>query len=315
MSLRRLGLATITALFALSGLASADEPVLLRYKLAKGDSLIYKTVQEQKSTQTVMGNKVESSTIQEAVNLSKVDDVDAKGNAILKTKAERRKVTMDSPNGKYEFDSKSTERDTTSAVGGFVTPILERLTGSEYQMTVSPRGEVVEVKGFAELIADLVANNPFGISVAGGGGNEGAKYTEQDSYVVFGDKPVKPGDQWETPVEIELASLGKAKGKVTCVYEGNDKVRDRKTVRIGITANMTIELNLDAGGMKISGTMSTTNSSGTVQFDPAAGRVVSSKRSVSMSGQLTVEVGGTTIPVDSETEQTSTSQLLNKLPE
>src|SRR5207249_1356788 len=86
----------------------------------------------------------------------KVEDVDDKGRATFKTKNERRKFKSDFADlGKYEFDSTSTERDTSSQLGGAVTPLLERLTGSNYDVKVSSRGEVVEVKGLAESVADI----------------------------------------------------------------------------------------------------------------------------------------------------------------
>jgi hypothetical protein len=76
-----------------------------------------------------------------------------------------------------------------------------------------------------------------------------------------------------------------------------------------------MDLKFEAGGAKVSGTLSSTNSTGTVQFDPQAGCVVTSTRRSSVSGQLTVEAGGMTIPVDTVTEESVAIELLEKLPE
>jgi hypothetical protein len=114
---------------------------------------------------------------------------------------------------------------------------------------------------------------------------------------------------------MDLGKLGKVKAWTTYTYEGPDKVGDAKTVRIAIAGEMTMELNLDQGGMKVTGTLTSSNLSGTVQFDPAAGRVVSIKRSLTIGGMLTVEAGGMTIPVDNQQEQISSFELLEKLPE
>jgi len=317
MFYRRLAFALgCLALCALTGVSRADEPVLLRYKLTKGATLIYKSGQEMKQTQTINGTKIENSTTQETVTTRNVEDVNEEGKATLKTKAVQRKVKADfGQAGKYEFDSKSTERDTNSMIGAAVTPVLERLTGSEYDVQVNPRGEIVEVKGYAELVADLVKDNPLAAQFAGGGGAAGAKFSEQETFLVLSEDPVKHGDQWERPFEIDIPSLGKAKGKIVCVFEGHDKVGDRKTARIGVTTDLSFELNLDAGGAKVTGTISTTRSSGSVQFDPEAGRVLSSKNNLSLSGQLTLEAGGMTFTIDNQQEQTTTSALLEKLPE
>jgi hypothetical protein len=297
----------------------ADEPVLLKYKVAKGETLHYKNTQTMKQAQSLTVNgmtiKQDNDMKQEAILTRVADEVGSDGKVTFRLKAERRKMTAEfGALGKFEFDSKSTERDTGSQIGAALVPLLERLTGSEYQVIVNPQGKVAEVKGFAELIADIIKDNPLA-GQFGGRDNAAAVMNEQDAFVILSDKPVSAGDQWEVPVDMELAKLGKMKGKTTFTYEGPDTFGNRKTVRIAITSEMTLEFNLDQGGMKITGTLTSSNSSGTVQFDPAAGRVLSLKRSVSMGGMLSVDAGGMTIPVDNQQDQTNTFELLEKLPE
>jgi hypothetical protein len=294
----------------------AGEPVLLRHKFAKGDRLTYRTGHEVKQVQTIMDAKINSSTRQEVVTSYVVEDVDGDGNAVLVTKAERRKSNMEGDGGKYEFDSKSSERDTGSEIGTAVTPYFERLTGSEYRIKLTPHGDVVEVKGFAELIADLVKENSYGALLAEVvADNDGAKHTEQEHFPIFSQKPVEPGDVWEEPFETQIKGLGTLKGRVTYTYEADDQVGQRKTVRIGVKTEMTVELDLDVMVAKVSGTLTTTHSEGTVQFDPAAGRVVNSRQTLGMSGQLTVNAGGMTFAMDSSDEHTDTAELLDELPE
>jgi hypothetical protein len=316
MLFRRLGLVVLVVLGAHIATAGAAEPILLRYKFAKGDQLVYRTTREKKDVQTINGQDGESTSTEEVVTLAVVDEVDGDGNAVVKTKAVRHQRKADGQQGKFEFDSKSTERDTSSQLGAAATPLLERLTGSEYQIKVAPRGTVTEVKGFAEIIADLVKDRPESALLAGIlADNESQKISEQEHFPVFSDKPVSPGDNWETPVEVTLKGLGKMKGKIAYTYEGDDKVGLRKTVRIGVKADLALEFELELGGVKITGTMKTTNSSGTIQFDPAAGRIVSIKDTASMSGPLTVDAGGMMFPIATSNDTTTTVQLLDKLPE
>jgi hypothetical protein len=304
------------------GLASAraDEPVLLKYKVAKGDTRHYRTTQTMKQAQSLTVNgmtiKQDNSMKQEAIVTRVADEVGSDGKVTFLLKAERRKMTAEfGALGKFEFDSKSTDRDTGSAIGAALTPLLERLTGSEYHVIVNSQGKVAEVKGYAELIADILKDNPLAGQFGGGGDNAAAVLSEQDSFAFLSDKPVSAGDQWEVPVEMELPKLGKVKAKLTYTFEGPDMVGNRKTVRIGVTGEMTMELNLDQGNTKVTGILTASNSSGTVQFDPAAGCVVSMKRNATLGGMLTVEAGGMTIPVDNQQEQSSTFELLEKLPE
>jgi hypothetical protein len=321
MSLRIASRVAIIAIVACCRLlpVQADEPVLLKYKVAQGETLHYKNLQSVKQAQSLTVNgmtiKQDNSLKQEAILTRVADEVGSDGKTTYRVKAERRKMTAEfGALGKFEFDSKSTERDTGSAIGAALIPLLERLTGSEYQVIVNPQGTVGEVKGYAELIADILNDNPLG-GQFGGGDNAAAVISEQDAFVVLSDKPVNVGDKWEVPVEKELAKLGKMKARTTYTYEGPDTVGDKKTVRIAIAGEMTMELNLDQGGMKVSGTLTSSSLTGTVQFDPAAGRVMSIKRSVTLGGMLTVEAGGMIIPVDNQQEQTTAFELLEKLPE
>jgi hypothetical protein len=293
----------------------AAEPILLKYKAAQGDKVLYKTGFEMQQSQSIMGMKFENKIKQETIDAQIVSAVASDGKATLKVKSERRKMNAEfGALGKYEFDSKSTERDTSSALGGPLTPLLERLTGSEYEVVLDPRGQVTEVKGYAELVGDLVKNNPLAGQFAAAD-NKTAAHQEQRGLIVFSEKPVEPGDSWEVPLDLDLTNIGKMKGKVTYTYEGPDKVGNRKTVRIGIATNITLELNVDQGTSKVTGTLSTTSSTGTAQFDPEAGRIVSKKQTSGLSGTLTVEAGGMMIPIDNTQEQTETVELLDKLPE
>lgn len=293
--------------------ARAEEPVLLKYKFAKGDAVHYKKIDETRQSQSLMNMKFETTIRQETVISRTADAIGPEGNATFKLKAVQRKVTAELPMGnKFEFDSKSSERDTSSQLGAELTPLYERLTGSEYQVIVNPRGKVQEVKGYAELLADLIQDKPLASRF--GGDNKTVALNEQDSFVVLSDKPVSPGDKWESPIDVELPNIGHMKGKTTCTYEGPDKVGDRKTARIGVVSEITFDLKIDLGGVKASGAMSTTNSTGTIQFDPQMGRIVSSKRELALSGQFSADVNGMTITVDTEQNQTVTEELLDKAP-
>jgi hypothetical protein len=299
--------------------AQADEPVLLKYKVAKGETQHYKTTQKMKQAQSLTVNgmtiKQDNSLDQEVILTRVADEVGSDGKATYRLKSERRKMTAEfGAAGKFDFDSKSSERDSSSQIGAALIPLLERLTGSEYRVIVSPQGRVAEVKGYHELVADLLKDNPFAAQLVGGD-NATAVMMEQDTFAILSDRPVSVGDQWEVPFEFELGKLGKVKAKTIYTFEGPDKVGNRKTVRIASTGEMTMEMNIDQGGTKVTGTLTSSSSTGTVQFDPEAGRVVSIKNTSSVGGMLTVEAGGMTIPVDNQQDQTHTYELLEKLPE
>jgi hypothetical protein len=159
MFLRRLlSSAFFVALAGNSAISLAAQPVILRHKFAKGDQLVYRAGHEVKQVQTIMDMKINSTTRQELVTSYVVEEIDSDGNAVLVTKAVRRKTTMDGDGGKYEFDSKSSERDTGTEIGTAVTPYLERLTGSEYRIKLTPRGSVVTSMQTLGMSGQLMVN-------------------------------------------------------------------------------------------------------------------------------------------------------------
>lgn len=317
MKVRRFGFAVALLAGLTGGLApaDADEPVLLRFRNTKGATLHYRQKQQMKQAQslTVMGMTIkQDNKLDHSVLLSRtVEEVADDGSATLVVKAVERKMTADFTSlGKFTFDSTSTERDTGSGLGGPLTPVLERLTGSEYRLVLSPAGAVKEVKGYAEMLGDVLKDNPLASQFTPGD-NRSAAVSEQDGFVVLSEKPVSTGDSWETMQELELPGVGKIKATTRFTYEGADTVGETRTARLAESSDITLELALDQGGTKVSGTLTSSSARATIQFDPVEGRVVSIERTVIMGGQLTVDAGGMIIPLDNQQEDTSTFVLVD----
>lgn len=316
MNTRRWGVVLGVVVGLLHAAAYAEDGTTLKYKLAKGDKLIYRTKSEMKQTQTIMGMALENDMTNEGVSSYTVEAVDEKGNFQLSVKGERLKVKAKfGALGEFAFDSQSSERDKSSVIGAAVTPLFERLSGAVYQATLSPEGEVVEVKGYADLLRDLVENNPITAQFAGGGSDDVAKEGLREMFPRVSKDAVKPGDTWEVPHEIAMPKLGKMKGKSSFRYVGPDKVGDRQTAKIEVTTDSSMDLDIDMDGTKVTGKISTNSATGTLQFDVAAGRVISNQSTVSMGGTLNVNVNGMDIPIQNEQTMKSAVELLEKLPD
>ena len=120
--LRNVLLAAI-AVFTLMGQARAEEPILLRYKIGEKDELLYRTAttMDQTVSTTIDGKEQKfGTTIKSSdVSIRTLESVDKKGNFRVKTENKRLSVKMKAePVGDYEFDSKSTEHDSSSLLGG-----------------------------------------------------------------------------------------------------------------------------------------------------------------------------------------------------
>jgi len=307
---------TVLALVSLSQTLRADEAIQLRYKGQVGDKTIYQSALEQLTSQTVMGQELETKFKQTDVTLYTTKAVEEDGGLKFESENKTLKVEGDfGVQGNYVFDSSADDNDSSSLIGGAVTPLFERMSGAILQLELSPLGKVKKVTGYKELVADILKGNPIASQFAGGGSDEAALTGFQDSFVIFKEEAVKPGDSWEIPYEIKLPQVGKLKGKRTYTFVGSDTVGKIPTLKIKIDLDLSGKLDIDSDEAKISGEIEVDSYSGTVQFDPKAGVILTMETEQTLSGDLSVEAGGQTIPVGLEQTIKTKRTKLDKLPE
>ena len=304
------------ALTMFLGVVRADEPIVLRYKLEKGATLFSRVTMENKTTQTIAGNNIVSEMGQTVIDVRVLDDLGTDGVAKIKSKTERLKATTKvGPLGAFEFDSQKAERDKSSPLGAALTPLYERLIGSELQMEVTPRGTVKNLTGYAQLVGDLIKENPLVGQFAGGGTDKAAEMSAQGQWLVFPEKAVKPGDKWENPLVIELAGLGTLKGKETVTFLSLESRDGHSIAKFSVSTDISFELNLDMMGAKVTGKVTTSNSTGSAEFNVTTGRMLKQVSETTLSGDLSVVANNMTIPVPMTQTVKTEMAALDKLPE
>lgn len=295
----------------------AEEAIQFRYQYSPSAKLLYRTAVTASQKQNVAGMDVENS--QKTTEISEISLVETAqdGNFKLQSENKRMKVEMDiGPLGKYNFDSTSKENEKGSVLGTSLTPMYESMTGAYTFLTLTPRGEVTELKGFEETIKNALKDNPIAAQFAGGGTDEAAKMAYNMIMPIFPEKAISPGDTWEQPYNIALPKLGDMKGKRVLKFEGMESVNGQKVAKISVTTELSANINIDVENQaKVTGKVSVTKSSGTYLFDPAAGRLLKFEGSMEMDGDMTVEAGGQTIPIKQSQKQTQLYELIDKLPE
>lgn len=300
----------------LAGAVRADEAVQFRHKMDESEKLIYETVTEVDQTQNINGTENKNLIKSREISTHSLLEVQDDGSLKLQSENKLLSVSMDMGQlGKYEFDSKKTDNETGSVLGGSLTPLYETLSGAIIKYARTSRGQVLKVEGLKELLAEVLKDNPIASQFAAGASDKGAVANMNQLTIQFPEKTIKPGDRWEEPFEMELAQFGTLKGKANYTYEGADKVGNRKTAKFSSTTEISIDLDITQRGAKITGTIASTEGSGTIQFDPEKGQIVSLTGTMKMSGNLTVEAGGNTINITQEQTQKMTKKLLDKLPE
>lgn len=290
----------------------AQEAVTFRYRFEPGEKLTYDVSTAVKQTQNVNGQAVKSEfSVAQRVE-REVAKMDGDGNVVLSSRSQKLTATMQvGPLGKYQYSSEKQDNDSTSALGAAATPLYEAMGNAVISVTVSPRGEVLAVKGLQEALADVLKSNPLTAQLAGGANsNDGAKASYAEHFLQFPEKAVSPGDTWELPLQLAIPQVGKVSGKTTCRYEGTQDVNGRTLHRVTSTSDITVDVDINRDGVTASGKIEMTNSAGTNLFDLTSGRLISRESETTTSGDLVVVAGGQTLPIRQTQTQTHRVRLV-----
>lgn len=295
--------------------AIAQDGVILRHKLSKQEPIIYRTTTEMNQSMFFGGQKFETKFTQTEVNTLSLVETTKDRNLKLKHLNNRLKVKADmGPAGTYNFDSESAEREKGTALGGALNPVYETLTGVEYGITITPSGKVEELTGYKEVMKTITKDNPLASQFVGGGSEKAFMESLAETFVIFDDQPLKKGDRWEVPIELELPKIGKAKGKRVYIFEGPITQDNPTVVRISVSMEMSFDFDLDSEGAKITGNIGTDSSEGSVKFDTEKGQVISSNMEYTLSGDLNLKVGDRDLKSTLKQTQKRSSQRLSALP-
>lgn len=300
----------------LTGTLRSEDAVTLHYKPTPNEPLIYKTVTTLKQKQTIGEMKIETGITRTMVSSWRLTETDDEGR--FHWQAENRQLHVKAkggPLGEYTFDSKSTERDSASVLGAALTPVFSSLNGAFLNVTLDSRGNVTEVKGYEDLLAGQIKNDPFSGQYTFGGTDRGAALDFQERFVIFCDRPVKKGDPWEADYTREVPGIGKLEGKKLFRHDGAGNVGDCETVKISFTYDASLETDYKFEGAEVSGTIFVNDSSGSAHFDPQSGQLVSLKSTVTFGGNVSLTAGGNSFDVPTEQVWQVEVQRLEKLPE
>ncbi|MCA9068474.1 MAG: hypothetical protein KDA84_06105 [Planctomycetaceae bacterium] len=293
----------------------AQEGVVLRYKFSKEDPAIYRTTTEMNQTMFFGGQKFENKLTQTEVNTLELVETTADRNLKLKHLNKRLTIKADmGPAGTYNFDSESSEREKGTALGSALNPVYETLSGVEYGITITPSGKVEELKGYKEVMETITKDNPLGSQFVGGGSDKAFKESLAETFIILDDQPLKKGDTWEVPVELELPKIGTAKGKRVYTFEGPITQDNPNVVRITMSMEMSFDLDVKSEGAEITGNIGTDSSKGSVRFDVEEGKVISSSVEYTLSGDLNLKVGDRNLKSSLKQTQKRSSQRLSALP-
>lgn len=308
-------LAGVLGLLSLVSTAAAQDGVVLTYRFPKEEPLIYRTTTELNQSMQVGGQTFETKVTQTEVNTLALEEVTKENHLKLKRVNHRLSIKAEmGPAGNYSFDSESAEREKGTALGSQLNPVYETLSGIEYHVTITPQGKVEKLEGYKEILENVLKDNPLAAQITGGGSEEALKESLVEVFVPLSEKPVKEGDSWEVPFELEMPKIGKAKGKRVYKYEGTLEKDKAKIARITVSVEISFDFDVTTEGVKVTGNIGTDSSKGDVRFDIEKGQIVSANLEYVTSGTINTEVGDRTLKAAVKQTQKRSTQQLSSLP-
>jgi hypothetical protein len=219
---------------------------------------------------------------------------DKTGEAVIKQKFDRVKMKMNSPYGALDYDSKSEEAPT--GLGAIIAPMYKAMTEGEFEITMTSRGEVKDVK-IPEGVLTALKNSPNAGQLGDVASSDGFKKMISQGALVLPKDPPKKGDTWTTKVDMKNPAVGTQTIETTYRYDGTKDVKG--TVFALIKPTLKMEFGGAAEGQKAAMSIKEQSSDGEILFNIAAGRLYST----SLNQKVTIQANAAGKPVEQKIDQ------------
>jgi hypothetical protein len=246
--------------------ANAQQP--LRWRLEPGRQLGYNVVQDSKASVEGPFGELNVTMNQEMEITWEVLRLTDAGNAVIRQRFSsiKMKMTLPPPTGVLEYDPESKATETDKAA--MFSPMVQALTQGEFEFTMSPRGEVTDVKIPDEVIAAL-KNSPGSTALKGLAIPDDLTTLILHGTLVLPEGAAQSPDEWSTQVEFSNPQGGKKVVEKTYRFEDTQEIDGVTYAVVRPTVKMNIE-----GNPQIAVTAQ--ESSGEILFNIESGRVHSS---------------------------------------
>jgi hypothetical protein len=256
---------TIFCAFLLFFVCSSASAVTLEWKFAAGDEENYRLTQSAKLSSGEGNALKQFAAIEQELDIKwKVLEVDKQGTATITVQIAAMSMLASGPDGQeVRFDSEST--DEPQGYAAILRPLGKRLSESEVQLKMSPRGEVTDVK-LPEELSDAVKSVPGGKKFAIDGG-----MSSFESLARLGAPRLWPSEEvtaetsWNEKREIELPVLGKVDSEF--VYTVEEPISED---RVAIDQVLKLDASKVAADLRMK--IINQESAGTIDFNVAEGR-------------------------------------------
>jgi len=273
-----------------SDVYSAGQKFDLKLELKKGQKFGLKMVTDQKMSQTAMGQQQKMNQMIAIGMFFEVLAVDDNQNMSIKTTYQNIHTRMEGPMGVMEYDS---TKPPQPGADNPMSAMYKAMLGQSFVMKLSPKGQILEIKGIDEMIAKMIdkmapneaAKQQMKEMMKSFINEDKMKETSGTMIAALPLKPVGIGDSWTNKISIPIG--------FPMEIDTTNTLTDHKEGTVTIETNAAIETGDDAkptemGPMKMTIKMKGTQK-GTIQIDAATGWIVRSKADANLTGECKTE--------------------------
>lgn len=267
----------------------------LKFNLQKGEKFLYTAGLDMHSRQNVMGKDMDLNTKMDMAYTFEVIG-DSAGWKQVNATISKIAINMDAGGMQIKYDSDDPKAlDSTNPMAK-LGQIFGAIKGGRFGFTINEKGKVGNVTGIQEMIEHAVAsiNDPSASTALTAGLSKSFdenqfKQNLEQSFGIYPDKPVKPGDSWHKTMTMNNAGiLMKMDNTYTLesVDNNNANVKMSSKISSGSDSAKLVGMNMD-----MNGTME-----GTMQFDIVSGMPVKGLSTMQMN--MKVKSQGTEMPMN-----------------
>ena len=272
------------------------------------------------TTQSIKVQGLDVGQNQEQTFIFKFDPMNQVGDKwIIKQTIEGVKMRIDIAGSPVSYDS------TNEAAGGgsntALSEFFKALKGSQFTLTIGKDMTVEKVEGRDEFVKKLVAaNKQLEQLLTSILGEEALRQMADPSFGVVPKEAKKVGEKWSKNLKLGLGPLGNYDNTYNFTYL--KQTGDIAEIDVAVELKYTPPAADQGGGAlpfkikagRIDQVKDEKYNKGKVMFNTKLGRLESSNVSVKMTGELTLDIGGTTTVVTLTQDQTTDVKTFDKSP-
>jgi len=252
----------------------------LRWKFAAGDAFETSISHEMQLDLDGPSGKLTTTAREELDMTWRVRGATLTGDAVLAGKCDRVRASLtDADREGLEFDSAVEEA--TAGLAAMIAPMYEAMNDGEYQVTVSPRGEVREVQ-LPPDFEQTIRTAPGAESTGQDAAVDALRAVVTRWIVELPADPPTVGQTWSTRTPVHIPAAKSAAVISEYRYDGTREV-DGRTCAV-ILVDWKLDVQADEGAAT---SVEDQQTKGEVLFDAGTGRL----RAMSIDHRATLEIG------------------------